>query len=239
MEDAVRHCLIAATIALFLAPCASGRAVAQTLTGTVVVVHDGDTVSVRTARGLVRVRLAGIDCPELAQRRGQDARRFTEGLVIGREVRVETRGVDQYDRVLGRLFVDGIDVNAALVRQGMAWRYERGRGDRVLAEAERSAKAAHAGLWADPAPEPPWQWRHEHEVGAGRHAGTPARRPARQTRRVALSEARGPFHGNTRSRLFHRPGCPNYNCKNCGEAFLTARSAQEAGYRPAGDCLRP
>ena len=235
----MRHSLIAATIALFLAPCASGHAVPQTLTGTVVVVHDGDTVSVRTARGLVRVRLVGIDCPELAQRHGQEAKAFTERLVIGREVRVETDGVDQYERVLGRLFVDGTDVNAALVRQGMAWRYERGPADRVLVDAERAAKAARAGLWADQAPEPPWQWRREHEVGAGRHAGTPARRPARQTRRVALSEARGPFHGNTRSHLFHRPGCPNYNCKNCEETFLTARSAEEAGYRPAGDCLRP
>ena len=62
--------------------------------------------------------------------------------------------------------------------------------------------------------------------------------PASAAERIALPEARGPFHGNTQSRVFHRAGCPHYNCKQCDDEFLTAQSALEAGYRPAGDCLR-
>jgi micrococcal nuclease len=220
------------------AACAAGPASADNLTGTAVVVHDGDTVSVRTARGLVRVRLEGIDCPELAQRGGREARAFTEHLVIGREVRVETHGVDQYDRVLGRVFVNGTDVNVALVRAGMAWRYERGHDDRLLVEAERSARAAHAGLWADADPEPPWQWRREHGIGAERPSAHASPAQDGRSEGVALADARGPFHGNTRSHVFHRPGCPNYHCRSCGESFLTVQSAEEAGYEPAGDCLK-
>ncbi len=227
-----------AVCAALLGPPAP-HAAGQRLTGTVVVVHDGDTVSVSTPRGILKVRLEGIDCPELAQRRGRDAKALTERLVINRTVRLETDGVDQYDRVLARLFVNDMDVNASLVRAGLAWRYERGPGDRVLIDAERTAKATHAGLWADPDPEPPWQWRREHDVGAGRGApDRPATSRSGRAERVRLAEARGPFHGNTRSRIFHRPGCPNYTCKSCEETFLTVQSAEEAGYRPAGDCLQ-
>jgi micrococcal nuclease len=212
---------------------------AQTLAGTVVTVHDGDTVSVRTGRGLFKIRLEGIDCPELAQRRGAEAKALTERLALNRAVRVETGGVDRYDRVLGRVFVDGTDVNAALVRAGMAWRYERGSGDRSLENAERAAKAAHAGVWADTNPEPPWQWRREHDVDTSRSAAPASRSHEPSSDRVPLAEARGPFRGNVHSHAFHRPGCPNYHCKGCEETFLTARSAEEAGYHAAGDCLRP
>ena len=209
----------------------------QTITGTVAIVHDGDTVSVRTGSSLVKVRLEGIDCPELAQRRGAEAKALTERLALNRTVRIETDGVDRYDRVLGRVFVDGTDVNAALVRAGMAWRYERGTGDRVLVDAERTAKASHAGVWADTNPEPPWQWRREHDVGGDRPVtpASPSHGPSSD--RVRLAEARGPFHGNTRSHVFHRAGCPNYHCKSCEETFLTVQSAEEAGYHAAGDCL--
>ncbi len=219
--------------------CGVHGAGAQTIAGTVVTVHDGDTVSVRTGRGLVKIRFEGIDCPELAQRRGAEAKALTERLALNRTVRVEAHGVDRYDRVLGRVFVDGTDVNAALVRAGMAWRYERGPGDRVLAEAERAAQAAHAGVWADTNPEPPWQWRSEHDVGTDRPTAPASRSHEPSSDRVPIAEARGPFRGNVRSHAFHRPGCPNYHCKGCEETFLTVQSAEEAGYHAAGDCLRP
>jgi endonuclease YncB( thermonuclease family) len=218
--------------------CGASPGAAQPLTGTAVIVHDGDTVSVQTTRGIVRVRLAGVDCPELAQPRGPEAKAFTARLVLGRTVRVEPDGTDQYSRVLGRLFVDGTDVNVALVRAGMAWRYQSPGNDRVLVDAERTARSAHAGIWSDPNPEPPWRWRREHDVGGDHPAASSPRRHRSAAERVSLSDARGPFHGNTRSHVFHRPGCPNYNCNSCEETFLTARSAEEAGYQPAGDCLK-
>jgi endonuclease YncB( thermonuclease family) len=217
--------------------CGAPPGAAQPLTGTAVIVHDGDTVSVQTSHGIVRVRLAGIDCPELAQPRGPEAKAFTARLVLGRTVRVESGGTDQYSRVLGRLVVDGADVNVALVRAGMAWRYQSPGNDRILMDAERTARTAHAGIWSDPNPEPPWQWRREHGVRGDQAADSSPRRHRSAVERVSLSEARGPFHGNTRSHVFHRPGCPNYNCKGCEETFLNVQSAEEAGYQPAGDCL--
>jgi endonuclease YncB( thermonuclease family) len=145
-------------LALFLSlVCAP--AVAQTVTGKVVAVHDGDTISIRTATATIRVRLAGIDCPEYRQPYSARAKRFTSRLVFKKTVTVRGQGLDRFDRLLGRVIVDGVDVNESLVRNGLAWHYEIGSSDRVLAEAEKAARAARVGLWADANPIPPWRWR--------------------------------------------------------------------------------
>ena len=209
----------------------------QLLAGNVVAVHDGDTVSVRISKTTRHVRLADIDCPEIGQPRGSQAKDFTSKLVFGHDVSIETRGLNQYNRVIGRVTVDGRDVSEALVRAGLAWVYSRGAADRALSEAERDARSRRMGLWADPSPVPPWTWRREHEPERRKADDTSQLAPGSEER-VDVRDARGPFHGNTQSHVFHRPGCPHYNCKHCDEAFLTVESAMEAGYRPAGDCLR-
>jgi endonuclease YncB( thermonuclease family) len=86
----------------------------------VIAVHDGDTVSIRTSKTTLRVRLADIDCPEIGQPRGSQAKDFTSKLVFGHDVSIETRGLDQYNRVIGRVMVDGRDVSEALSARG--WR---------------------------------------------------------------------------------------------------------------------
>ena len=213
----------------------------DTWSGRVVAVHDGDTVTVLTASGRLKIRLQGIDCPEFGQHWAGQARDFTASLVLNRIVVVESSGKDQYDRVLGDVRVEGVDVNEAIVRKGMAWRYDLGGVNPQLVAAERAARAERAGLWSDASPIPPWQWRRthprpdDHGTSAGRGQNA---EPAARTAREDIRDARGPFHGNTRSHVFHRPGCPHYNCKSCDEAFLTVQSAEEAGYHPAGDCLR-
>ena len=137
-------------------------AVSRQFTGTVVAIHDGDTISVRTARETIRVRLEGIDCPEYRQPYSARAKQFTAELVYRKDVTVDGRGEDQYGRLLARVRVDGVEVNEALVRNGLAWHYQRGEIDPALADAERTARAARAGLWADPNPVPPWRWRRDH-----------------------------------------------------------------------------
>jgi endonuclease YncB( thermonuclease family) len=209
---------------------------AQTVSGRVVAVHDGDTVTIREAARTVRVRLADIDCPELGQPYSERAKAFTSTLLFGKAVTLEARGLDQYERVIGRVSADGVDASAALVKAGLAWVYTRGLADRELTELEREARTRRAGLWADTDPVPPWSWRHAHE------SKTPGVSPPHQRSdlmvRMDVRDARGPFHGNTQSRVFHRLGCPRYNCKHCDEAFLSVDSAIEAGYRPAGDCFK-
>ena len=220
----MRHALASAVVCLL---CLAGGAQAETLSGTVVAVHDGDTISIRTPASTVRVRLVGIDCPEGGQPYSARARRYTSSLVFKKAVTVESRGVDRYDRVLGRVLVDGVDVNEAIVRNGLAWQYPNGPQDPRITAAEKAARAGRVGLWADPDPIPPWRWRRG-----------PSQRPAPRSAVGDAAEVRGPFRGNVRSRVFHRPGCRNYDCRNCVEVFATAAAAIQAGFRPSGDCMR-
>ncbi len=67
--------------------------------------------------------------------------------------------IDRYGRIVGRVYVDGINVNRELVAQGYAWVYRRYSNDAELLELESGAKQKGLGLWADPNPIPPWEWR--------------------------------------------------------------------------------
>lgn len=141
----------------------AGMAVAvepPVLTGKVVSVHDGDTLRVLDAHGTQHtVRLQGIDAPETKQAFGSKARNRLADLTLGKVVAVRVGGSDQYGRTLGTVEIKGESVNRRMVADGMAWHYARYSKDAGLAGAERQARAAKRGLWADKAPVPPWEWR--------------------------------------------------------------------------------
>jgi len=135
----------------------------------VVSVHDGDTVNcVDHDKVQCKVRLVGIDAPEIGQPFGTVSRDRLRALVLRKSVTIQDAGKDRYGRTLGTLEIDGQDVNRQMVRDGLAWHYTRYSDDAGLAAAEREARAAGRGLWRDPQPVPPWEWR----------AGERERRPA-------------------------------------------------------------
>jgi endonuclease YncB( thermonuclease family) len=132
-------------------------------TARVVKITDGDTISVRAGgKDAQKVRLVEIDTPEGDQPYGGEARQALATLISGREVRIESHGADDYRRILGRVFVGDLDVNAELVRRGAAWVYRRYSDDPELIALECEARAEKRGLWALPASDrvPPWKWRH-------------------------------------------------------------------------------
>jgi micrococcal nuclease len=129
-------------------------------TGKVVAVADGDTITVLRNREQVKVRLMEIDAPEKAQPFGNRSKQLLSALVHGQEVRVMENGQDKYRRTLGRIYRGDMDVNAEMVRQGMAWVYRKyAPKNSPLIEIEAQAKKERRGLWADNEPAPPWEWR--------------------------------------------------------------------------------
>lgn len=129
-------------------------------TGTVVGVHDGDSITVVTAtRERIKVRLDGIDAPELGQAHGQAAKASLSELVFGKEVRVRVNGADKYRRTLGDVFLGENWINQTQVRNGFAWQYDQYNRDFRLGHAERLARQQRQGLWQDRRPKPPWEWR--------------------------------------------------------------------------------
>ena len=150
------------TAVLFTAFLCVGNTSADTsFRGDVVRILDGDTVEVMDAtKQTLRVRLANIDAPERRQAFGEVARQALATMAYRQKIEVIDKGGDQYGRRIGVLMLNGRDLNAAMVGQGMAWVYTRYNSDPTLPALEQRARAARIGLWADQNPTPPWQFRH-------------------------------------------------------------------------------
>lgn len=134
---------------------------AEPIEGRVVGVHDGDTLTLLVAGNQqIKVRLAQIDAPESDQAFGQKSRQALAEMVFNKSVLVEMETVDKYGRTVGTVFVGGMDVNKNQVARGMAWVYRKYAHDKALVQIEDNARQARAGLWADPNPVPPWEYRH-------------------------------------------------------------------------------
>jgi micrococcal nuclease len=130
--------------------------------GKVVGISDGDTIKVLKDGKQVNIRLTAIDCPELGQPYGEIAMQFTNDMVAGRIINVRKIGIDRDGYIVGFVFVGDINLNYDLVRAGLAWTYRKySRRDSELAKLEFEARSAKRGLWAEPDPVPPWEWRRK------------------------------------------------------------------------------
>ena len=142
-----------------------GSASAELLTGTVVSVHDGDTLTLHTQAETKKIRLAGIDAPELKQPFGPESRDALRQSVLNQSVTVDTNKQDRYGRAVGTVLLNGEDVNLKQVSAGLAWVYtdyikELSVEDRQqYRAAETAANDAHIGLWQDEQPLAPWTYR--------------------------------------------------------------------------------
>lgn len=156
--------------AILVSPCIG----ASQIVGRVVSVHDGDTVIVLDAgKDQHKVRLAGIDAPELPQAFGRVSQRHLSTTIQGKTVVVHWSKHDKYGRIVGTILLNGHDVNLDQVRAGLAWHYKRYEREQPPAErvsyanAETEAHAAHLGLWQDADPVPPWDYRKAKKAVVG------------------------------------------------------------------------
>ena len=124
-------------------------------------VLDGDTIEVLNGHHAERIRLSGIDCPEKGQAFGKRAKQAASELVYGKEVTLQTFGKDKYKRTIANVILpDGTNVNHTLVKDGWCWWFRKyAPGNTVLEGLEKEAREARKGLWVDPRPVPPWEWR--------------------------------------------------------------------------------
>ncbi len=120
--------------------------------------HDGDTCSTYLGGKKIKVRFSGIDCPELKQKHGSIALKFTNSLVLDRDVDLICDG-RSYDRITCTVFSNGINVNEELVKQGLAFdspKYSKRR----YKEFEEAARKARIGLWSEEKITSPHCFRH-------------------------------------------------------------------------------
>jgi endonuclease YncB( thermonuclease family) len=196
----------------------------QTITGKVVGVSDGHTITVLDSSNRQhKVRLDGIDAPESSQDFGSRAKQSLSDLVFGKTVTVTSRKNDRYGRILGKVTLDGKDINQEQINRGMAWFNSPYEGELPANVAgaymatQTLARHKKRGLWAEASPIPPWDFRRGKTPGA-----TPT----------------GAIIGNRNSKIYHLPNCPDYSkvSERNRVTFETDAEAQGAGYRKARNC---
>lgn len=135
----------------------------------VVGISDGDTLKARCGDPggyeQVTVRLAEIDAPEKGQAFGQRSKQSLSSLCFGQWATIKPQTLDRYGRTVARVECRGEDASAEQARAGMAWFFPRYGKDASIRALEGLARGSKAGLWADPFPVPPWEWRHGGSAG--------------------------------------------------------------------------
>ena len=151
---------------------------ADTLTGRVVAITDGDSLTVVVDRREVKVQLADIDAPDSRQAFGTRSKQALSDICLGKDARLETRDRDGMSRTIATVYCAGRNANAEQVWQGMAWVFERyAKPDSPLYILQEQARAARRGLWSEPNPVAPWELRRreqERKVVAPSGAGSSA-----------------------------------------------------------------
>jgi micrococcal nuclease len=197
--------------------------IAHEIQGTVVGIADGDTITVLDSnKQQHKIRLYGIDCPEGGQAYGNKAKKAVSGLVYGKSVTVHVLDRDRYGRDVGMVVRGGVNINAELVAHGYAWvftKYCKVEMCNDWYKLQEQAEIKKLGLWADPNPITPWDYRSQQRSG-----------------QADIASGATVYHGNVKSKVFHHPGCRHFNCKNCTRVFKSREEAIAAGYRPCGGC---
>jgi micrococcal nuclease len=129
------------------------------LSGVVEKCHDGDTCRVLVKGKSLKIRFAGIDCPELSQKHGKEAQRFTESTLKGKNVNLDCDG-KSFDRLTCTVFLSERNINLEIVQNGWAYdsaKYSKGRYIAAVSD----AKAKSMGIWKDSGLTSPYCYRHK------------------------------------------------------------------------------
>ena len=144
---------------------------ADTITGRVVGVTDGDTITLLDSTNTqYKVRLAGIDAPEKKQAFGNVSKKSLSDLVYDKQVTVNWKKLDRYGRTVGKVLINGQDVNLEQINRGMAWFYKKFQNELVLDDrlaylhAQEAAEKGKTGLWIDQEPIAPWDFRKKKKI---------------------------------------------------------------------------
>jgi endonuclease YncB( thermonuclease family) len=202
----------------------TAAASAETLSGQVVGISDGDTFTLLTSdKTQVKIRVAEIDAPESGQPYGNKSKQALSDLIYGKDVSVTVQTTDRYGRTVGRPYVGDLDVSAEMVRIGAAWVYRQYLRDDNLLALEAEAKQAKRGIWglSEAQNIAPWEWRR---VGNSASTTTPS----------ACN-----IKGNINSkgdRIYHVPGSRSYSVTKINTSkgerwFCSEAEARAAGWR--------
>lgn len=137
---------------------------AESISGRVVNVSDGDTVTILINEAeTIKVRLSEIDAPEKNQPWGNKSKQALTALISNQNVTISAHGKDRYGRTLGTIYLNQKNINKLMVQNGEAWAYTKYVSDQEYFLFQEQAKTQKIGLWSIglDQPTPPWEWRQK------------------------------------------------------------------------------
>lgn len=136
------------------------------IAGKVIRVIDGNTIEVLDAeKEVIKIMLSEVDCPELEQEYGEEAKQYTEKLVLRKRVIIQLMGKDRWGNKLGVVTLNnGKILDQELVKEGLAW--SKKEADDILISLQEQAKETKSGLWSNEDPTPPWIYRRQQTMMA-------------------------------------------------------------------------
>lgn len=153
----------------------------------VIGIKDGDTIELLKNNQPVTVRLYGVDAPEKNQPYGTQAKNFASELAFGKYVLLQEKGQDRYGRTIAEVLLpDGRSLNQELVANGFAWYYKAYANDPKLGYLENDARRLERGLWSQPNPVAPWDFRKNKRDKSKAAASKPIAKPADASREVFI-----------------------------------------------------
>ena len=192
---------------------------ASVITGRVIAVTDGDTITVLDdSKTQHKIRLWGIDAPESRQDYGQRAKQALSDMVYNKAVTVDVQDTDRYKREVGKVYQGDTYVNLEMVKLGLAWWYQQyARNATDLRDAEATARAEKIGLWSRPDVIAPWDFRRGKRTAS---KGTEEVKRPEETKywvtnssgKVHNSSCR--WYGKSKGRIETKPS--GKDCKICG-----------------------
>ena len=142
-----------------ITPRSNAPSMRGNVTGKVVGIADGDTLSLLVGGQQLKIGLAEIDTPESGQAWGRKAKQALSKKVFRENVIIEVQDTDRYGRLVGKVWLGERHINRELVQEGHAWVYRGYLEDRSLLDDEQAAREAGSGLWSQPDPIAPWKYR--------------------------------------------------------------------------------
>ncbi|MEM9352856.1 MAG: thermonuclease family protein [Planctomycetota bacterium] len=213
---------------------APGSKEPKVLTGKIVGVASGDTLTLLVDATPTVVRIAGVDAPELDQPYGNHAKRILTSRFAGKVAVVTVEKRDADGIAVGGIKVGKQDIGLQMLRAGMAWHYKDEKDTAQLAKSEAAARKAKRGLWRDASAVAPWRWRDKSaqpetaEVAAQPEAAPQPAAAAAITPPSAPVTPTG-YWLNTRSNVRHNRRCEYYDNTSQGR-YCTAREGKRCGY---------
>jgi endonuclease YncB( thermonuclease family) len=158
------NALLAHLVCLVLFCACVSELKAASLYGKVIEVNSGDVFTIFNLNRPVRVKLLGVDAPEMNQRFGDVAKKHLADLVFDKAVLIHYSGISADSTITGRVLLNDADIGAQMIRDGAAW-FDPNNGDRlaqmdrdVYQQSEQAARSEHRGLWQQENPTAPWEF---------------------------------------------------------------------------------